>query len=123
MSSRRIIFLIWRTRAMRPCWWNRSQILNHSELARAFGVSDMTVRRYLDILEGTFMVRLLQPWHVNIAKRPKLYVRDSGLLHLLLTIRSLRDLAGHNKLNTSWEGFALEAAARAGGTRHEELAF
>lgn len=50
---------------MRPCWWNRSQILNHSELARAFGVSDMTVRRYLDILEGTFMVRLLQPWHVS----------------------------------------------------------
>ena len=112
---------------MRPCWWNRSQILNHSELARAFGVSDMTVRRYLDILEGTFMVRLLQPWHVNIGKRlvkrPKLYVRDSGLLHLLLAIRSLRDLAGHNKLNASWEGFALETAARAVGTRHEELAF
>jgi hypothetical protein len=68
-----------------------------------------------------------EPWHVNIAKRlvkrPKLYVRDSGLLHLLLTIRSLRDLAGHNKLNAPWEGFALEAAARAVGTRHEELAF
>ncbi len=103
------------------------QLLNHAELARAFGVSDMTVRRYLDILEGTFMIRLLQPWHVNISKRlvkrPKLYLRDSGLLHVLLAIRSVRDLAGHNKLGSSWEGFALEIAARAIGKRHEELAF
>lgn len=103
------------------------QQLNYAELSRAFGVSDMTVRRYLDILEGTFMVRLLQPWHVNIGKRlvkrPKLYLRDSGLLHALLSIRSLRDLAAHNKLGASWEGFALEVAARAIGKRHEELAF
>lgn len=103
------------------------QLLNHSELARTFGVSDMTVRRYLDILEGTFMVRLLQPWHVNIGKRlvkrPKLYLRDSGLLHTLLAIRSLRDLAAHNKLGASWEGFALEVAARAIGKRPEELVF
>ncbi len=103
------------------------QMLNHSELARAFGVSDMTVRRYLDILEGTFMIRLLQPWHANIGKRlvkrPKLYVRDSGLLHTLLAIRSLRDLASHNKLGASWEGFALEAAARVIGKRREELTF
>lgn len=103
------------------------QILNLSELARAFGVSDMTVRRYLTILEGTFMIRLLQPWHVNIAKRlvkrPKLYIRDSGLLHALLAIRSVRDLASHNKLGASWEGFALEVAARVIGKRHEELAF
>jgi predicted AAA+ superfamily ATPase len=73
------------------------------------------------------MVRLLQPWHVNIGKRlvkrPKLYLRDSGLLHALLSIRSLRDLAAHNKLGASWEGFALEVAARAIGKRHEELAF
>jgi uncharacterized protein len=103
------------------------QILNYAELARAFGVSDMTVRRYLDILEGTFMVRLLQPWHVNIGKRlvkrPKLYIRDSGILHVLLAIRSPRDLATHNKLGASWEGFALEVAARAIGKRPEELAF
>lgn len=103
------------------------QVLNHAELARAFGVSDMTVRRYLDILEGTFMLRLLQPWHMNIGKRlvkrPKLYLRDSGLLHVLLAIRSVRDLAAHNKLGASWEGFALEMAARAIGKRHEELAF
>lgn len=103
------------------------QVLNHAELARAFGISDMTVRRYLDILEGTFMVRLLAPWHVNtrkrLVKRPKLYVRDTGLLHTLLAIRSERDLATHNKLGASWEGFALEVAARACGKRPEELGF
>lgn len=103
------------------------QILNYAEFARSFGVSDMTVRRYLDILEGTFMVRLLQPWHANVSKRlvkrPKLYMRDSGLFHTLLAIRSERDLAAHNKLGASWEGFALEVAARAIGKRHEELAF
>ncbi|HPO13137.1 MAG TPA: ATP-binding protein [Candidatus Hydrogenedentes bacterium] len=103
------------------------QIINYSEFARSFGVSDMTVRRYLDILEGTFMVRLLQPWHVNLGKRlvkrPKLYIRDSGLLHTLLSIRSFADLASHNKLGASWEGFALETAARALGKRNEELAF
>jgi hypothetical protein len=104
-----------------------AQILNYAELARAFGISDMTVRRYIDILEGTFMIRLLQPWHVNLGKRlvkrPKLYLRDSGLLHTLLAIRSLQDLATHNKLGASWEGFALEVAARAIGKRQEELAF
>ena len=103
------------------------QMINHAEFARSFGVSDMAVRRYLDILEGTFMIRLLQPWHANIGKRlvkrPKLYLRDSGLLHALLAIRSARDLASHNKLGASWEGFALEVAARAIGKRNEELAF
>ena len=103
------------------------QVLNYAELARAFGISDATVRRYLDILEGTFMVRLLQPWYVNIGKRlvkrPKLYLRDSGILHALLAIRAPRDLAAHNKLGASWEGFALEVVARAIGKRNEELAF
>ena len=103
------------------------QILNHSELARSFGISDMTVRRYLEILEGTFMIRLLHPWHVNIGKRlvkrPKLYIRDSGILHTLLSIHLERELASHNKLGASWEGFALETAARAIGKRNEELAF
>ncbi|MGH8550532.1 MAG: ATP-binding protein [Methylococcales bacterium] len=103
------------------------QALNYAELARAFGISDMTVRRYLDILEGTFVVRLLQPCHVNVGKRlvkrPKLYLRDTGLLHSLLAIGSERDLASHNKLGASWEGFALETAARACGKRPEELAF
>lgn len=103
------------------------QILNYAEFARSFGVSDMTVRRYLDILEGTFMIRLLQPWHANIGKRlvkrPKIYLRDSGLLHALLSIRSARDLMSHNKLGGSWEGFALEVAVRAIGKRNNELAF
>ena len=103
------------------------QILNHAELARSFGISDMTARRYLEILAGTFMVRLLQPWHANLGKRlvrrPKLYLRDTGLLHALLTIASPQQLAAHNKLNASWEGFALEASARTLGKRPEELTF
>ena len=103
------------------------QVLNFSELGRSFGVSDMTVRRYVEILEGAFVVRLLQPWHTNLGKRlvkrPKLYLRDSGLLHTLLSVRTARDLAAHNKLGASWEGFALEAAARAIGRRNEELFF
>jgi len=73
------------------------------------------------------MIRLLQPWHANIGKRlvkrPKVYFRDSGLFHALLAIRTERDLVSHNKLASSWEGFALEAAARALGKRNEELAF
>lgn len=103
------------------------QVLNHSELARSFGISDMTVRRYLEILEGTFMIRLLQPWHANLGKRlvkrPKLYLRDSGLFHSLLAIDTYPQLATHNKLGASWEGFALEAAIRAIGKRSEELLF
>jgi len=103
------------------------QVLNHAEFARSFGISDMTVRRYLDILEGTFVVRLLQAWHVNVGKRlvkrPKLYLRDSGLMHTMLAIRSESDLASHNKLGASWEGFALEVAARAIGKRGAEFAF
>jgi uncharacterized protein len=116
---------------LRRFWTMLSQyhgrILNHSELARSFGISDMTVRRYLDILEGTFMIRLLRPWYVNIGKRlvkrPKLYLRDSGLLHALLAVRSDRDLSSHNKLGASWEGFALEVAARALGKRNEDMSF
>ena len=73
------------------------------------------------------MVRTLQPWHLNIGKRlvkrPKLYIRDSGILHSLLSINSARDLAAHNKLGASWEGFALETTVRSIGKRNEELAF
>jgi len=73
------------------------------------------------------MVRLLQPWQVNIGnrliKRPQLYLRDSGLLHVLLAIRSPRDLAAHNKLGASWAGRTLEVAARAIGQCNEALAF
>ncbi|MDD5091224.1 MAG: DUF4143 domain-containing protein, partial [Candidatus Wallbacteria bacterium] len=88
------------------------QVLNYSELARSFGVSDMTVRRYIDILEGTYVLRVLKPWFNNTRKRlvrsPKIYLRDSGIFHGLQGIGTERELMSHNKLGASWEGFALE---------------
>ncbi len=88
------------------------QVLNHSELGRSFGISDMTVRKYIDILEGVFMVRTLMPWHDNTGKRivksPKVYIRDSGLFHSLQSIEGRSQLMSHSKLGASWEGFALE---------------
>ena len=88
------------------------QTMNYSELGRSFGIADTTVRKYTDILTGTFMIRQLQPWHENIKKRqvkaPKIYLRDSGLFHSLLTIKNHRQLLSHPKLGASWEGFALE---------------
>ncbi len=87
-------------------------VLNLSELGRSLGVSDHTVSRYLDVLVGMYLVRRLPPWFENLSKRqtksPKVYVRDSGLLHALLSIESRSDLEGHPKLGASWEGFALE---------------
>lgn len=92
------------------------QTWNAAELARSMGVSEHTVRSYLDVLTQTFMVRQLQPWFENIAKRqvkaPKVYFRDSGLLHQLAGIRSRHDLMHHPKLGASWEGFALEQVLR-----------
>jgi hypothetical protein len=103
------------------------QVMNYSEIAVSFGVSDHTIRRYLDILTGTFMVRTLEPWYVNIGKRlvkrPKIYLRDSGVLHYLLSIHSMKDLLSHNKLGASWEGFALEIAATSLGKKTNELFF
>lgn len=91
------------------------QIWNASEFARAFGVSDMTVRRYLDLLAATFVVRILLPWHENLSKRqvksPKVYLADSGLLHALLNIRTREDLERHPKVGASFEGFAIAAIA------------
>jgi len=93
------------------------QTWNAAEASRSFGVSDMTVRRYLDILEGVFMVRVLQPWYANIHKRqvksPKIYFRDSGLLHTLLGIHSELDLFTHPKIGASWEGYAIEETIKA----------
>ncbi len=93
------------------------QVLNASELAMSFGISDKTVRRYLEILEGTFMVRLLQPWLPNVGKRlvksPKVYLRDSGIFHSLLRLVTESDILAHPKLGASWEGFVLEQAIRA----------
>ncbi|MDQ3231133.1 MAG: ATP-binding protein [Pseudobdellovibrionaceae bacterium] len=117
--------------AMRRFWMMLShvhgQILNHSDVARSLDISDATVRRYLDILEGTFMVRRLQPWHANISKRqvkaPKVYFRDSGLLHHLWGIPSLVELQTNPKLGASWEGFAMEELLRNLALRPEEVFF
>jgi uncharacterized protein len=93
------------------------QIWNTAELARSLGVSEPTTRHYLDILEGVFMVRVLQPWHANLKKRqvkaPKVYFHDSGLLHYLLGIRSYLDLQNHPKSGASWEGYAIEEVLKA----------
>jgi predicted AAA+ superfamily ATPase len=88
------------------------QSLNASEIGRSLGESYKTIQRHLELLEGAFMVRMLRPWFENLGKRlvksPKLYVRDSGLLHALLGIGSDDALLGHPKIGASWEGFALE---------------
>jgi len=92
------------------------QLVNYSELGRSFGVADTTVRRYLDILSATFMVRQLPPWYENIGKRqvkrPKLYFRDSGVFHSLLGVADHDTLRRHPKLGASWEGFAIEEIIR-----------
>ena len=91
-------------------------IWNAAEAARSLGVTEPTARRYLDILTGLFMVRQLRPWHQNLKKRqvksPKVYLRDSGLLHALLGLASEREVLSHPKAGASWEGFAIEEALR-----------
>jgi len=93
------------------------QTWNATEPARAMGVSESTTRRYLDLLSDAFMVRQLQPWHANLRKRqvksPKIYIRDSGLLHQLLGLGSERELMTHPKLGASWEGYVIEAVLNA----------
>jgi predicted AAA+ superfamily ATPase len=92
------------------------QLWNAAELARSLGTSEPAARRYLDILSAAFMIRQLPPWFENIGKRqvksPKVYVRDSGLLHALLAIDTSEALATHPRLGSSWEGFALEQVLR-----------
>jgi predicted AAA+ superfamily ATPase len=82
-------------------------VWNASEFARSFGVADTTVRRYLDLLASTFMVRILPPLHASVKKRlvrsPKVYIKDSGLLHTLLGLVDRRDVERHPKLGASWE--------------------
>lgn len=103
------------------------QVWNAAEFARSFGISDTTVRRYLDLLSAALVVWQLPPWHENIAKRqvksPKIYVADSGLLHSLLGLAGEEDLLAHPKLGASWEGFVLHALCRRLGVRRDECWF
>lgn len=103
------------------------QIWNASEFARSFGVSDMSVRHYLDLLTGTYMVRQLLPWHENLGKRqvksPKVYLADSGLLHTLLGLATAEQLERHPKVGASWEGFCLEMVIKHLGAAPQQCYF
>ena len=103
------------------------QQLNASELGKSLGVADTTISRYLDILTGTFMVSRLTPWFEIIKKRqiktPKIYFRDSGILHRLLGISAMEQMVTHPKLGASWEGFAIEQVIRTQGVAEEEAYF
>ena len=103
-------------------FWNmvahyHGQIWNSAELARALAINEATVRRYLDLMTGVFMLRQLPPWFENLGKRqvkaPKVYVRDPGLLHALLGLGDPRALEHHPKVGASWEGYAVEEVLKA----------
>ncbi|MBI4365341.1 MAG: ATP-binding protein [Deltaproteobacteria bacterium] len=119
------------TRALRQFWTmlahSHGQIFNASAFGRSLGLDDVTMKRYLDILSGTFMMRQLQPWFYNtkkrLVKRPKVYFRDSGILHTLLTIRNAEELTRHPVLGASWEGLAMEQAIAHLGLHEEETFF
>jgi predicted AAA+ superfamily ATPase len=99
-------------RVWQMCAHNQGQLLNSSQLGSSLGVSHTTLRSYIDLLEQTFMVRVLQPFSANIKKRlvksPKVYLRDSGILHTLLKIDDYSDLLGHPVFGASWETIVLE---------------
>lgn len=101
------------------------QVWNAAHFARSLGTSEKTASRYLDILAGAYMVRVLPPWYENIRKRqvkaPKIYIRDSGILHALLQINTMTDLQGHPKIGSSWEGFCLEQLI--GGLKTRDVYF
>ena len=104
-----------------------SQLFNASEIGKSLGIADTTARRYLDLLTGTFMVRTLPPWLENIAKRqiktPKIFFRDSGILHFLMGAPDRAALEVHPRMGASWEGFALEQIIRLSGASEEEVYF
>lgn len=106
---------------------HHAQLWNASEFGRSFGVADTTVRGYLDKLTDTLVVRQLRPWHENIGKRqvraPKVYVRDSGLLHALLNLPTMRDVEGHPKVGASWEGFIVDQLVQQLEVRPDECHF
>jgi predicted AAA+ superfamily ATPase len=96
---------------------DHGQVWNASEIGRSMGLSDTTVRSYLDKMTDAYVMRQLQPWHENLGKRqvkaPKIYVRDTGLLHALLDIRNGRQLEMHSKVGASWEGFVIDQVIQA----------
>jgi uncharacterized protein len=117
--------------ALRRFWtmlahWH-GNVWNSAEFARSFGVADTTVRHYLDLLTSSLVVRQLQPWHANVAKRqvkaPKVYLVDSGLLHALLNLPRQVDLEGHPKAGASWEGFVIGAIVTRLGAGFDECFF
>lgn len=103
------------------------QVWNASEFGRSFGASDTTIRRWLDILASTYVVRQLPPWHENLEKRqvksPKVYIADTGMLHALLNIESREELENHPSLGASWEWFAIRHVLQRLDARQEEAFF
>ncbi len=95
---------------------SHGQVLNSSRLAASMGLSDKTIRSYVDILGDTYMVRQLQPWYENLGKRqvksPKIYLTDTGLLHRLLGVDDYDSLLGHPQIGVSWESFVIEQILR-----------
>jgi predicted AAA+ superfamily ATPase len=93
------------------------QIWNHAAIAGAMNIGEKSVRRYLDVLTDLYMIRQLQPWHANLKKRqvksPKVYLRDTGLLHYLLGVRAEKELWTHPKCGASWEGYVIEESLKA----------
>ncbi|OGN54419.1 MAG: hypothetical protein A2Y28_04855 [Chlamydiae bacterium GWC2_50_10] len=118
-------------RQMRRFWLMlvhyHGQIFHASELGKSLGISDHMVRKYLDILAGTFMIRILLPWHENLEKRqiksPKIYFRDSGILNALIGIRNQAEMDTYPKMGSFWEGFALEEMIRQTEAASEECYF
>jgi predicted AAA+ superfamily ATPase len=116
------------TETMRRFWtmmaYSHGQTLNASAIGRSFGVSDATVRRYLDALSSALVVRQLRPWHEKLRKRqvkaPKLYVSDTGVLHTLLGLDAAEDVQGHPQVGASWEWFAISNVVERLGARWDE---
>ena len=117
--------------AIERCWrmlaHGQGSLLNQSQLASALGVSSPAVGRYIDLLVDLLLVRRLQPWSGNARKRlvrsPKMYVRDSGLVHALLDLKTLHDVTGHAVAGASWEGLAIESLIAAAGDRYTPTFF
>lgn len=106
---------------------SHGQLFNASELGRSLGIRHTKSREYLDIMTGAFLIRQLQPWHYNtrkrLVKRPKVYFRDTGLMHALLSLETRDEVLNHPRLGASWEGFAVEQIIRHLGLSDEEAFF